>query len=383
MRYFFIPGRFKNLSYYELSAVCETFLAKGSYSIVWQDGYFFLDTQKDVSEIFLRLGGFLKYGVLLEDDLQIKDLVPSNSSKLIFGISNYSSKYSDKDIKELLQNFKKELKAREYNVRFILPRGKEKDLSAGQIVKNKVLEKGFELAVFNEGIGQTLQVQDIEEFSKRDYEKPFVDTYMGVIPPKLARIMNNLAKVPRGGTIWDPFCGSGNILLEALDLGYNVIGTDVDWEALEGAQKNLSWLKGKTESQGGNIKKISFFDVINPTKSKRGEIKNLHIDGIVCEPYMGKPQKKLLTKQKAESLIKKHFDLVNALFKNLTFLSISNKSRVVVIFPEYKTHEGWKSIDKDSLVFPNAKLVDLGDLHWERKDSIIRRLIYVFEFNPR
>lgn len=37
----------------------------------------------------------------------------------------------------------------------------------------------------------------------------------------------NVVKVPQGGFIFDPFCGSGSMLLEANLIGINAIGNDV------------------------------------------------------------------------------------------------------------------------------------------------------------
>ena len=208
----------------------------------------------------------MKYGVLLGEDLKVKDFVEGN--KTVFGISNYSSSFSDRDVRELSQNIKDELKNIQKNIRFILPKKPESALSSGQINRGKLLKKGFELVILDQGMGKTLEIQDIDAFRKRDYNKPFVDTQMGVIPPKLARIMNNLVETNIGGTIWGPFCGSGNILLEALDLGYNVIGTDIDSESLEGSKRNVEWFKdGQLSAQ------ISFFDVLNPIKSKKELLK--------------------------------------------------------------------------------------------------------------
>lgn len=58
------------------------------------------------------------------------------------------------------------------------------------------------------------------------------------IHPKLARAMINLTGV-RNGTIVDPFCGSGGILLEAGLMGLNVRGYDILDKMLEMSEINL------------------------------------------------------------------------------------------------------------------------------------------------
>lgn len=61
----------------------------------------------------------------------------------------------------------------------------------------------------------------------------------GTLTPLLARCMVNLARTPRGGTMLDPFCGVGGILIEAGLMGAKPIGMDIDAEMIEGARRNL------------------------------------------------------------------------------------------------------------------------------------------------
>src|SRR5207245_3225106 len=44
--------------------------------------------------------------------------------------------------------------------------------------------------------------------------------------PKFARALVNLARVPMAGTVLDPFCGTGGVLLEAMQLGLRGVGLD-------------------------------------------------------------------------------------------------------------------------------------------------------------
>lgn len=52
--------------------------------------------------------------------------------------------------------------------------------------------------------------------------------------PKLARALVNLSRVPMAGTVVDPFCGTGGILLEAAGLGFRAIGFDRDRRMVAG-----------------------------------------------------------------------------------------------------------------------------------------------------
>ena len=57
--------------------------------------------------------------------------------------------------------------------------------------------------------------------------------------PKFARALVNLSRVPTGGTVLDPFCGTGGILLEAHRIGLRGIGADAEQRMVRGARTSL------------------------------------------------------------------------------------------------------------------------------------------------
>ena len=131
--------------------------------------------------------------------------------------------------------------------RFVI--SKEKTLSSVVVTQNKLLTRGIEVVLAADGdnilIGETLAVQPFKDLSLRDYGRPVRDDLSGMLPPKLAQIMINLAQVdPEKAVIIDPFCGTGTILSEAVVLGYkNLFGSDISLKAVEDTRKNISWLK--------------------------------------------------------------------------------------------------------------------------------------------
>jgi tRNA (guanine10-N2)-dimethyltransferase len=62
--------------------------------------------------------------------------------------------------------------------------------------------------------------------------------------PGLARVLINLTGLEKG-TILDPFCGSGGILIEAGVMGFKTIGYDIDEEQIQRATKNIRFYKIK------------------------------------------------------------------------------------------------------------------------------------------
>ncbi|MGQ9624301.1 MAG: DNA methyltransferase [Candidatus Bathycorpusculaceae bacterium] len=83
--------------------------------------------------------------------------------------------------------------------------------------------------------------------------KPFMDRRPGKKPffhpsamhAKLARCMVNLAKPKTGELVFDPFCGTGGILIEAALIGCHVIGLDIQRRMARGSLKNFAYFNIK------------------------------------------------------------------------------------------------------------------------------------------
>ncbi len=71
--------------------------------------------------------------------------------------------------------------------------------------------------------------------ARKPHYKPFF--YPGVLMPRVARALVNIAKPEE--YLFDPFCGTGGILVEAGLMGIKVIGGDVQRKLLLGAKMNL------------------------------------------------------------------------------------------------------------------------------------------------
>ncbi len=71
--------------------------------------------------------------------------------------------------------------------------------------------------------------------SRKPHYKPFF--YPGVLMPRVARALVNIAKPDEN--LFDPFCGTGGILVEAGLIGLKVLGGDVQRKLLLGAKMNL------------------------------------------------------------------------------------------------------------------------------------------------
>ncbi len=69
--------------------------------------------------------------------------------------------------------------------------------------------------------------------TKRVFRKPIT------LHPKLARALVNLSRVPVGGRLADPFCGTGGIVLEASQMGLRAVGSDIKRAMAAGARDSL------------------------------------------------------------------------------------------------------------------------------------------------
>jgi tRNA (guanine10-N2)-dimethyltransferase len=73
--------------------------------------------------------------------------------------------------------------------------------------------------------------------ARKVQERAFVQPIS--LHPRFARALVNLSRVPDGGTLLDPFCGTGGILLEAALIGARAIGGDVREDMVEGTKAAL------------------------------------------------------------------------------------------------------------------------------------------------
>ncbi|MBX8632083.1 MAG: methyltransferase [Thermoplasmata archaeon] len=79
------------------------------------------------------------------------------------------------------------------------------------------------------------------------------------LPPRYARALVNLCGVSEGDRIIDPFCGTGGILMEAVQMGITAVGSDLDPEMVEGTERNLRemGIAGKYELHCLDVSRIT------------------------------------------------------------------------------------------------------------------------------
>jgi tRNA (guanine10-N2)-dimethyltransferase len=80
---------------------------------------------------------------------------------------------------------------------------------------------------------------------RRPTKKPFF--HPSAMQAKLARCMVNLAKSGAGELVFDPFCGTGGMLVEASLIGCRVLGSDIKRKMAKGTFRNLAYFQIKPE----------------------------------------------------------------------------------------------------------------------------------------
>ncbi len=262
---------------------------------------------------FSRLGGTVKLGDVLTtlDTVKWKDIdkfivsaskehsrhVPDG--KLTIGLSVYGLDVSRAELEKTALSIKKQVKSTGRPVR-IVP-NKSPEISTPQIIHNKLTgSNGWELVFYRNGdttiLMRTTNIQDIESYTARDQARPMRDARVGMLPPKLAQIIINLAKgkIEREvgseklegrtsgvQTILDPFCGTGVILQESLLMGMGVYGTDLEPRMIEYSQANLDWFIKELGLQNRQVK-LNLGDATS-YKWEKG------FATVACEGYLGLP----------------------------------------------------------------------------------------------
>lgn len=277
MKYLFHMGRNKELAIAELGAVL------GFDSLIEIFGeYLVVESDLDLDQKFFdRLGSFVSLNRLMVREKEkegFEELIVSDigerDSKVTFCI--FSNFLNNKDSFQILKTIKKELKKSGVATRFIEKPSTASILGSG-FMKGKVDAYSIIKSKDEIRVMKMIAVQNIDSYTERDYEKPYRDAKLGMLPPKLAQAMINLSG---GESIYDPFCGTGTVLIEGLLMGKKVRGSDILERNIEGSLRNIS-------SFGDKYSADDFF-VRDATKLTSSDLEG--VDTIVTEGYLGKPK---------------------------------------------------------------------------------------------
>ena len=300
--YIAILGRQPEIAIAELEAVF------GNENVDWFGDYAALVDSPDFP--LDRLGGTIKAARVITKESGIKSwrevsfaitkhyssAWASHDGKITLGLSAYGFRESSRDIQQTGIILKQKLKQSGTSLRLIP--NPDSALSSASSHHNKlgssankvelIVAKNNDEVVVAESIG----TQNITAYAQRDQGRPKRDAFVGMLPPKLAQIIVNLAigdiskiQNPKSkispSVVLDPFCGTGVILQEASLMGYDIYGTDVSEKMIRYTRDNLNWLFSNSQDPTPRIQL--------ETADATDHIWRQPIDFVACEGYLGQP----------------------------------------------------------------------------------------------
>lgn len=259
------------------------------------------------------------------------DTLPEGKLKL--GVSVYNIGVTPRAMQAGLLELKKTIKNTGRSVR-IVP-NTEPALGSAQVIYNQLTgDLGWELLLIADGnqthLAQTFSVQDVESYTKRDFGRPNRDAFVGMLPPKLAQAMLNLAGVESGQRVLDPFCGTGVVLQEAALLGCEVYGSDLNEKMVRYTRDNMVWLEDHARISVGK-----YYEVADATKHMWQQ----PIDHVVCEAYLGQPLSGLPRPGKLEEIRQDCNTITRKFLENLR-PQLKPGTRCCIAVPAWRTSAG-------------------------------------------
>jgi len=292
--------------------------------------------------------------------------------KIRLGLSTYGLRMTNKTLQVAGLSLKKAIKHSGKSIRVIPNTAPE--LNTAQVIHNQLTgPTGIEFVIVRSGgrtlIGRTRQVQDIAAYAARDQKRPKRDARIGMLPPKLAQIIVNLAvaSAPGGNAavtdsqassiVLDPFCGTGVVLQEATLMGYRVAGSDLDERMVSYTDTNLQWLDSQILRRPASRPQfLVTADATNHTWQPAP-------DFIACETYLGRA----FSTEPAPAVLREVMSDVDTIHRKF-LQNVARQTpagfRLCIAVPAWKTKTG----------FLHLKMLDrLSDLGYNRIDLVHAR----------
>jgi tRNA G10 N-methylase Trm11 len=299
--------------------------------------------------------------------------------KITFGISAYGFDVSSREVQKTGIILKQKLKKIGVNMR-LLP-NIEPALNTATSHHNKLglADNKVELLVIRSRdgkviIAESVGAQNITAYSRRDQERPKRDAFVGMLPPKLAQIMINLARPQSAtGRILDPFCGTGVIMQEAALMKYSVYGTDLSEKMIRYTRDNLNWLQDTHHT---------VFDWYLHEGDAMDTNWQSPIDAVVCEGYLGQPFSAPPSTAKLDQVRKNCDHITTAFLKNIAKQIIPGTPLCIAI-PAWRNQTGQfthlplttqlEALGYKEFEFHNVKRRDL--LYYREGQVVARELL--------
>lgn len=299
--------------------------------------------------------------------------------KITLGLSTYGFDVSPREVQKTGIVLKQKLKAQGVSLR-LLPNA-EPALNTATSHHNKLglANNKVELLIVRSRSGRIVVAestgsQNITALAARDQGRPKRDAFVGMLPPKLAQIMINLAHPAAGSRILDPFCGTGVVLQEAALMNYSVYGTDLSEKMIRYTRDNLNWLQ--------DSHRISFDWYLHEGDAVTTQWQQ-PVDAVVCESYLGQPFSAPPSPAKLDQVKQNCDHIISAFLQNIGSQLASGTS-VSVAVPAWRDTSGQfthlpliNKLAQLGFIRREFKNVKDSDLLYYREDQVVARELLV------
>ncbi len=361
-----------------------------------------------------RLGGTLKAGHIVAElsrgdwrQASMKlvraytDAWAGQSGKITVGLSAYGFDTSAREVQKTGIILKSKLKDKGVSVRLVPNADPALNTATSHHNKLGLSDNKVEILVIRARSGkviiaESVGAQNITALARRDQERPKRDAFVGMLPPKLAQIIINLAagadlvtqsshaattarNLPASrsvvtsvskGLLLDPFCGTGVLLQEALLLGYDVVGSDLSDKMVDYSRINLDWIKTISHADGSfDVTQGDAMTTTWPTT----------IDVVACETYLGQPFSAPPSPSKLTEVRGNCNHIISEFLKN-TARQLRPGTPLCVAVPAWRASDGSfthlpliKQLDQLGYNHVELKNVRSDELLYYREDQIVAR----------
>jgi len=287
--------------------------------------------------------------------------------KITLGISVYDLTVSPREVQKVGLVLKSKLKKDGVSLRLIP--NQEQALSSATSHHNKLglSDNKVELLVVRGKtsvmVAESIGTQNITALAARDQGRPRRDAFVGMLPPKLALMMINMAvgNPDKPQRILDPFCGTGVLLQEAALVGHPVYGTDLAEKMIRYSRDNLNWLQDTYKT------KVDWYLHEGDAMDTKWQAP---IDAIASEAYLGQPFSAPPSSSKLTEVRGNCNHIIGAFLTNIA-KQIEPGTPIVLAVP------AWKDVNDNFTRLPLVSKVE--DFGFERMtlDTVdTTRLIY-------
>lgn len=307
-----------------------------------------IQTERDVVAIAGRMGGIIRAFKIDESvrdartfphDVTDKLMKMGREERITFGLGmiGVSAPIFSQGLR-----IKKDLKDRGFNLRLV---NKDDQNPVSAVVKKEgLVASGTEFFLLESDrklfLAHTIHIQDIDAYAARDMGKSR-DMEVGMLPPKLAQSMINLAlgttEISDDVRLYDPFCGLGTVPIEGLHMGISyVYASDISPEMVAATDKSVAEYVTKVTNGGPSI---------NPLESMVLDAKNIiqfpsvsKATHMATEGYLGRIFGQHSIKADLVEIEKKNLiEIYGAMFAGLA--SIKWSGVIVMTIPCWETKE--------------------------------------------